>query len=324
MKNSVEWVKGLKALGIVLVVLGHIASPISDFIYSWHMPLFFMISGFFIKTEANIKDLIIKDWKRLMIPYFIFSALALAITSLKIWGLQREPLNYLYELNAIAYWMDYKHLINTYAFVLWFLPSLFFAKIFYYTIKKYVSSLLLQASLFVFLFMISFQVELPFALSNALNSVLWIFIGSVLFGILNRENKVHFSQYSQAITLLFPAVVIAIIYAYWGVPKLDMSSLKYANKCLNVLWAVSLFVLFTHLCKALASKNSKEGLVEQWAGGTMMLFILHPYTNNISHIIVEKLHFGGWPLKLTISLILLQLLLIIKQRFNNQWIFKYV
>jgi fucose 4-O-acetylase-like acetyltransferase len=324
MNKSIEWVYSIKVFGIIAVILGHIANPFGDFIFSWHMPLFFMISGFFIKTEANIKDLIIKDWKRLMIPYFIFSALALAITSLKIWGLQREPLNYLYELNAIAYWMDYKHLINTYAFVLWFLPTLFFAKIFYYTIKKYISSLLLQTSLFLFLFMISFQVPLPFALSNAMNSVLWIFIGSVLFGILNSENKVHLSQYSHTITLLLPAVVIVIIYAYWGIPKLDMSSLKYANKILNVLWVVSLFMLFTHLCKALTSKAKKEGLLVQWAGGTMMLFILHPYTNNISHIIVEKLHFGGWPLKLTISLILLQLLLIIKQRFSNQWIFKYV
>ena len=101
MNKSIEWATALKAFGIIAVILGHIASPLGGFIFSWHMPLFFIISGLFIKTDANIKDLIIKDWKRLMIPYFVFSALALTITSLKLWGLDREPLNYLNEIIGI-------------------------------------------------------------------------------------------------------------------------------------------------------------------------------------------------------------------------------
>lgn len=324
MNNHVEWVNSLKVFGIIAVVLGHISSPVGGFIYSWHMPLFFMIAGFFIKTEANLKDLVIKDWKRLMIPYFIFTILALAITILKRWGLHREPLSYLDELNAILFWMDYKHLINTYAFVLWFLPALFFAKTFYYMINKNVSNLLMQLFLFLFLFLISFQLQLPFALSNAMNSVLWLFMGSQLFSVLNRDSKVECNGYFRAFTFLVPVALIATIYVYWGIPKLDMSTLIYSYKMINVLWAVSLFLLLALFCKVASGKLRKFRLVEQWGGATMLLFILHPYTNNMAHILVEKVRFGGWPLKLLVSLFLLQLILMVKEKFTNRWIFKYV
>lgn len=36
----------IKGLGIILMVIGHTNSPFRDFIYLFHMPLFYMISGF--------------------------------------------------------------------------------------------------------------------------------------------------------------------------------------------------------------------------------------------------------------------------------------
>jgi len=68
----------------------------------------------------------------------------------------------------------------------------------------------------------------------------------------------------------------------------------------------------------------KSKLLTTWGGNTMLLFIIHPYTNNIAHIVVEKLHFGDWYLKFFISLILLQCVLLIKQRFENRGVFRYV
>jgi len=56
----------------------------------------------------------------------------------------------------------------------------------------------------------------------------------------------------------------------------------------------------------------------------MLLFIIHPYTNNIAHIVVENIQVGDWYLKFFISLLLLQGVLFIKQRFENIGVFKYV
>ena len=35
-----------KGIGIILVVYGHLACPISEEIFLFHMPLFFLLSGF--------------------------------------------------------------------------------------------------------------------------------------------------------------------------------------------------------------------------------------------------------------------------------------
>ncbi|MBF1069294.1 MAG: acyltransferase family protein, partial [Prevotellaceae bacterium] len=41
-----------KGIGIILVIIGHMSSSyLRDWIYSFHMPLFFIISGICFKTE---------------------------------------------------------------------------------------------------------------------------------------------------------------------------------------------------------------------------------------------------------------------------------
>ncbi len=73
-----------KVLLIFLVVFGHIIQPfISDskgmntlymWIYTFHMPAFILLSGFFAKGSGN-KDYILKLAKRLLVPYLIFQIL---------------------------------------------------------------------------------------------------------------------------------------------------------------------------------------------------------------------------------------------------------
>ena len=71
LQQKINWIDNLKAIGILAVILGHITSPFGTFIFSWHMPLFFILAGFFIKYEMSIKEFIIKEFKRLMMPYFV-------------------------------------------------------------------------------------------------------------------------------------------------------------------------------------------------------------------------------------------------------------
>ncbi len=102
MENRIDYIDLLKGIAIFLVFLGHsIAWNVKDealvaetyprsvmfwyyFIYSFHMPLFFWISGFlFSKKNLNIKDVPRYLWKRtytLIIP-FIFSGILLNFIS---------------------------------------------------------------------------------------------------------------------------------------------------------------------------------------------------------------------------------------------------
>lgn len=309
-KQKINWIDNLKALGILAVILGHITSPFGTFIFSWHMPLFFMIAGFFIKFDLSIKEFIKKDFKRLIVPYFLFAIIALVLEILKRIALHRESLDYIHELKGIFIWMDMISLINTYAFVLWFLPALFFARVTLVFINKYIKHIIIQLFVISILFISSFYINLPFGFDNAMNALLFVFIGNIFFR-LYQESKVVY---------ILPFLLIGLYYIF-GIPTLDIASKNYGIIVINIIWALSIIGTFMLMFKRIDIDNK---LLKIWGGNTMLIFIVHPYTNNIAHIVVEKLHFGDWYLKFLISLLLLQIMLFIKFRFKNRGIFKYV
>lgn len=70
-----DFVDFLKGVGIFLVVWGHTMVPRSIYIYSFHMPLFFFLSGFLHKGKP-IRQFIIGKINSLYIPYAVFTLLS--------------------------------------------------------------------------------------------------------------------------------------------------------------------------------------------------------------------------------------------------------
>lgn len=54
--ERLDYIDIFRALGIILMVMGHIGfgSKFDKFIHAFHMPMFFWISGFFIKKEILV------------------------------------------------------------------------------------------------------------------------------------------------------------------------------------------------------------------------------------------------------------------------------
>lgn len=93
----VGWVDVAKGIGIILVVVGHtnrgLASSVinwsqgfqllDDWIYSFHMPLFFFLSGLFlIKASSKPYSLFLSDKIRTIVyPYLIWSAITILLKS---------------------------------------------------------------------------------------------------------------------------------------------------------------------------------------------------------------------------------------------------
>lgn len=78
--NRLNWIDWAKAIAITFVVFGHIpeerGSFFLNYIVTFHMPLFFFISGYLTKKEYfNIKN-IKKYTHTLIIPYFIYNILS--------------------------------------------------------------------------------------------------------------------------------------------------------------------------------------------------------------------------------------------------------
>ena len=71
--KRILWIDYTKAICIYLVLLGHahVSQPIADFIYSFHMPLFFFLSGclFSYDKHPTFREFALKRFKGLMVPY---------------------------------------------------------------------------------------------------------------------------------------------------------------------------------------------------------------------------------------------------------------
>ncbi len=136
MENKrIDFIDVAKGIGIILVVLGHLNSaeqPIRNFIYSFHMPLFFILSGVFFNEKTEFKHLLLKSIKTLLIPYLIFVAVD-ALVYIIINNFQWEAVDFAIKTRLISMTGIRLRITNL---PLWFMFALFFTRILYYFIYK--------------------------------------------------------------------------------------------------------------------------------------------------------------------------------------------
>jgi acyltransferase len=146
-KNRVEWVDTAKGLGIFLVVLGH-ALPGSDIattvIWSFHMPLFFFLSGFTAKpwTPGGTPSLA-RGLKSLAVPYLFFSLVAITL-----WLASNDSLSsgtaWRDQLQQMAYGVSGPMEHMRYDIPLWFFTCLFSVRLLFAALTAVVRAKSLQ------------------------------------------------------------------------------------------------------------------------------------------------------------------------------------
>ena len=75
--NEIDIMKGI---GILLIILGHLEPEtyLMRFIYSFHLFLFFAVSGFVDERyrDRSFKEIVCQNIRRLLIPYFIWNSIS--------------------------------------------------------------------------------------------------------------------------------------------------------------------------------------------------------------------------------------------------------
>lgn len=81
MKQRLDYMDVVKGFTILLVILGHSSIPdlLHRFIFSFHMPIFFLISGYFFNVKP-LYELISRRGKQLLRPY-VLTCLAIILLS---------------------------------------------------------------------------------------------------------------------------------------------------------------------------------------------------------------------------------------------------
>lgn len=113
-----RYVDYMKAIGIILVILGHINFAneiIKNWIYAFHMPLFFFATGLTIRKATINRKLVLKKIKSLMVPYFIWGLIYSGYTVGNLVRLGYGSYNAICSSGSLT--------------SLWFLPAMFLSVI---------------------------------------------------------------------------------------------------------------------------------------------------------------------------------------------------
>ena len=237
-----------KGIGIYLVCLGHTTSNevVLKWLYSFHMPLFFFLSGIFHSQAENYFEFFKKKTKALLVPYLFFAItlfMFFLLVSKKIGFSAGENLSVKENFIGIFIGTEIKDLSQvSWGGQLWFLLALFLIANIMYFLKK----LSLKTQILVNILMILFNLYL----SNKINFYLpWCFLTVLMASnfywignyfktdILNRKNISNL--------LLISLLIINLITSHLN-GKVDMWGNSYGNLILFFIGAYSgiLFLIF--------------------------------------------------------------------------------
>jgi len=248
-KKRIGYIDIAKGIGIILMIIGHMPLKneyISNFIYCFHMPLFFIISGYLFTYKDN-KECLKNIVRKLLVPYIIT---CIAIIVYKIFRLILEG-NFVAIPNILQTW-GLASLYGSgsmqpfgirYIGAIWFLLALAFATYCMNNIYKSQYRYLWVILIAYIGYKTSQYIWLPFSVQAGMVAIVFMYIG-----ILAKEKDILNKRISINIyiALIF---IVAFCVKYAG--KLYMVSNIYKNGFLDILGAVSASFLLIKLCMSM-------------------------------------------------------------------------
>lgn len=130
-KNNgrIEWIDEAKGIGILLVMLGHcyLDAKFIFWFYSFHMALFFFLSGITFFVKGNYISFLKKKVKSLLIPYFFFMVITMFCN-----GVLAASHGISYNVGKVLL----SYIIQKRYTLLWFIACLFIAEQIMYLLTK--------------------------------------------------------------------------------------------------------------------------------------------------------------------------------------------
>ena len=212
MGNKLTQVSFLFVFATLLVVIGHADITldykdlwIHKWVYSFHMPLFFLVSGFlfaYTHPENKMKGMrffpfIWKKVKRLLLPFLFINSVIFVIKSRFVSAdLMQHPLTF-----SFSSWVE-SLLFHPIGFM-WFLPALFMIFVFFSLLRKWICvNIYLQMGGVILLFVLSRVIpDLSFMqISSAVHYSVYFGLG-ILYCIYKGRVDAILSRYRGAMLL---------------------------------------------------------------------------------------------------------------------------
>lgn len=232
----------------MLVIMAHCGNQIphlGDFIHSFHMPFFFLVSGMFIKG-LPLKEGFFKYSKRLLIPFAITGVITLVILGIFAIVLGRPMTTIVFHRTITTIFattaLDPNVLFGEMDNVgpIWFLFGMFWACwITSYLRHKYdtITQIIFSLSLFAIAGLSIKAIRLPFSLQAGMAAVILLYVGLAIkaYDMVDKIKNL-------------PKVVITLLLISWFVAawksRVDISLCKYPFGLISMITAVFASTIF--------------------------------------------------------------------------------
>lgn len=295
-KSRIGWIDIARGIGILLVVYGHAlsAGEMRALIYSFHMPLFFLLSGlvFTYKSAESFHAFLRKNVRNILLPYMVF-----ALLSFLYWYFTKQPSvdAALFQFGSIFYGNGNNNLLQ-FNNILWFLPCLFVTRVGFFLITRYkhdvrfISIALLGISIIGYIYSLFFSsIKLPFGLETSLDALVFFGVGYLLM----KQKHSYMPHYTQWKLFILPLLFcIWIIFAQlnfqsYGV-QIDLRKDVLNNYVYFYLAALAGSLATVQLSMFIAKNNVLEYLGKQ----SLVIFAWHllafPYVSKLLSLLQIK------------------------------------
>ena len=286
-RQRLRYLDVAKGIGLILVIFGHLfryGGRFSTLIFSFHMPLFFIISGYCFNPEQqeNIEGVIGKKIQSLIIPY-LFYCISGTIISLIV-PLWRSELSLKTYFNQVFYLAAPE---EAHVGQVWFLVCLFFVEVFAYVIYKYILKdrpwwfVTLILCLLAFIGYHSGEIagyyftlgRMPWKLDSSITALVYYLIGYYLRKQGLHEWITHSSKAAK--TTVFVTTSLAVyILSTKCLGWVNISSLAFGN---NIILYYLCAALGTLSVISLSTMLSEISFLRIFGKQSMFVFSVHAF-----------------------------------------------
>lgn len=277
--NRYYWLDVTKFIGIFLIVLCHfpISKYTAKFLWTFHVPLFFFISGYLFK-ETTTQDFLDKLRFRLILPYIYIYLLTVLLTVLL-----KTDFNITHIVSMILglFWGTHRYpgFINS---ALWFLPGLISVQLLYFFLVRKAPLLyfaLLGVSVFLYL---KAYLNLFFSVDLALLG-LNFFVAGVLVKKYNLVDAVR-ARPNWAFILFILSLLMTLDFAYLGNVWYGGKhySISLLGGLVGILMTITLSILVENLSKPSA-------FIIYISNSTLFIFCFHVFSSPAVQVVVDAL-----------------------------------
>ncbi len=297
--NKNNYISIAKAIGIMLMVIGHSGSPImmERFIYLFHMPLFIACSGFFFKdiTESKqLRQFSAKRLKGLYFPYLRWSILFLLLHNLfyhlHFYEQPYSTNEFFRNLGKTLFMADFEILLRPF----WFLKALLFASIFVAGIiflkNKYQLRIrhieLLISILFITFLLKSSNVHIPILGDPSIISFSMVYY---LSGLLIKKIEKRIPCNIYAISIEFALLMMGCIY-FPGI--IDMRYTNTFNLFIYFLLSITGIIFVFTISKIIQERGrfTFKNSLYYIGNNTMSIFALNLFALRIGNFIKVEIY----------------------------------